>query len=853
MKRIVLLSILSLTFFALSAQELLVDKWLTAGSIQVFEPALSQKENTQGEKFKATELLKSQLIALESITPQEGTSIKGTSLIWNAKTVDSDSTLRYSFSEEGYRIAFISAYVSTENFWKGMLSIESSEAFEIYVNDSKLADRYSASNEAKPISKEVKLTPGKHRFLVKVLLTDTTSQVSTLKATLKPSENFIAESLAISTNPEKPLTLSTLLEGPKLSNINISATGDLALVTTYELDTEKEKNSWFRKVIRLSDRKVLSAFRQSEVSSVQWMPKGNKLSYIAGGSLWIFDFDKLDEVKILDNAKEVSGYTWAPNEQFIIYSTDDKDDSKKGDVKRILTMEDRQAGWRERSFLYRTTIVSGKTERLTWGNQSTWLHDISPDSKNIIFSVSHLDYTERPYDKHSLLKMDLTNFSVDTIFANKLFSLSASYSPDGDKLLITSAPLAFGDLGVNVSDNKLPNGYDTQAYIYDFETKKVDPITKNFNPSIGSTWWCPLTNNIYFNTVDEDKNNVYVYNTKSKSFSLLKLAEEVINRIDFAKTKPVAVYTGNGMNSWNKAYMLDLKTNKSTLIQDVEKDTYKQVTLGNTKEWNFKSSLGKTIKGRYYLPPNFDATKKYPTIVYYYGGTTPVGRDFGGRYPKELYAAHGFVVYVLQPSGAIGFGQDFSAAHVNAWGKVTADEIIEGTKKISAEHAFIDVSKIGCIGASYGGFMTQYLLTQTDIFAAAISHAGISALTSYWGEGYWGYSYSAEASANSFPWNNKDLYVNQSPLFNADKVTTPLLLLHGSADTNVPVGESIQMYTALKLLGKPVELIQFDEENHFIMKYSRRTQWTNSILAWFSMHLKGEDGWWKEMYPDKNY
>ena len=97
--------------------------------------------------------------------------------------------------------------------------------------------------------------------------------------------------------------------------------------------------------------------------------------------------------------------------------------------------------------------------------------------------------------------------------------------------------------------------------------------------------------------------------------------------------------------------------------------------------------------------------------------------------------------------------------------------------------------------------MTQYLQTQTDIFAAAISHAGISDHTSYWGEGYWGYSYSEVSMANSYPWSNPDLFVKQSPLFNADKIHTPLLFLHGDADVNVPVGESIQMFTALKFTG----------------------------------------------------
>jgi dipeptidyl aminopeptidase/acylaminoacyl peptidase len=217
----------------------------------------------------------------------------------------------------------------------------------------------------------------------------------------------------------------------------------------------------------------------------------------------------------------------------------------------------------------------------------------------------------------------------------------------------------------------------------------------------------------------------------------------------------------------------------------------------------------------------------------------------------HVYAAQDYVVYTLQPSGTTGYGQEFSARHVNAWGDQTAEEIIEGVQKFVAEHPFVDGTKIGNIGASYGGFMTQYLITRTDMFAASVSHAGISNITSYWGEGYWGYSYSAGASAGSYPWNNPKLYTEQSPLFHADKIKTPLLLLHGTADTNVPIGESIQMYTALKLLNKPVEFIQVEGENHAIYDYDKRIAWNNAIYAWFAKWLKGDSRWWDSMFGEK--
>ena len=149
--------------------------------------------------------------------------------------------------------------------------------------------------------------------------------------------------------------------------------------------------------------------------------------------------------------------------------------------------------------------------------------------------------------------------------------------------------------------------------------------------------------------------------------------------------------------------------------------------------------------------------------------------------------------------------------------------------------------------------MTQYLQTRTDIFAAAISHAGISNIASYWGGGYWGYTYGEIAQYGSYPWNNPDLYVKQSPLFNADKINTPILLLHGTVDTNVPTNESQQLFTALRILGKPVSYVQIDGENHVITNHSKRLAWQNTIFAWFAHWLKDQPEWWKELYPTDNF
>ena len=318
-----------------------------------------------------------------------------------------------------------------------------------------------------------------------------------------------------------------------------------------------------------------------------------------------------------------------------------------------------------------------------------------------------------------------------------------------------------------------------------------------------------------------------------------------------AKDANAVIYTQETYEQYPDVQLSNLSFKKSIRLTDGIRQQ-DSIIWGTAELTSWISLDGRPLEGVIYKPADFDPNKKYPLIVYYYGGTTPTERGISNPYCAQLFASRDYVVYVIQPSGTIGFGQEFSARHVNAWGKRTADDIIEGTKQFCKEHPFVNDKKIGCLGASYGGFMTQYLQTQTDIFAAAVSHAGISNVTSYWGEGYWGYGYNAIAAADSYPWNNPELFTKQGSLFNADKINTPLLLLHGTVDTNVPIGESIQLFNALKILGKTVEFITVDGENHFIADYPKRVQWHNSIMAWFARWLQDSPQWWEDMYPERH-
>ncbi|HEM48901.1 MAG TPA: S9 family peptidase, partial [Caldithrix sp.] len=499
--------------------------------------------------------------------------------------------------------------------------------------------------------------------------------------------------------------------------------------------------------------------------------------------------------------------------------------------------------------LYRVNLQSGQKERLTGGLYSTDLNDISPDGNELIFSVTKPNPSERPYSKNFYYRLNLLTLKADSLFSGN-WGGTARYSPDGKKILLLAGPSFFGKLGVNVSSDKIPNEYDTQAFIYDLKSRSVQAISRNFNPEINSAVWHKKDGKIYFIVTEKAYRNLYRYDPGKNQYNKLDLSVEVLDETAISSNSMTAIYNGTNANKPERLYFINLKNNKSKLILYPAETEYRTVRFGKVESWTFKNKDNIEIDGHIYFPPHFDPSKKYPCIVYYYGGTSPVDRGFGGRYPKNYWAANGYIVYVMQPSGATGFGQEFSALHVNDWGKIVADEIIMGVNKFLDAHSYVDRNRVGSIGASFGGFMTMLLQTKTDMFACAVSHAGISSISSYWGEGYWGYLYSGAATANSFPWNRQDIYIDQSPLFNADKITTPLLLLHGKVDTNVPPGESYQLFTALKLLGREVELIEVAGQDHHIMEYNKRKQWSKTIVAWFDKYLKDQPQWWENLYPD---
>lgn len=824
-----------------SAETIEVKTLKYAGPYAVAQPWMADSVNIKGEAFDLKQLLDSPL----SFT-----------LLNKGKEVSAAQLLADKQQDALHLASFC---VSNTQRTKATIAVEGLEQYRLFVDGEQVAVN---GDKAETI-----LTSSQHTVVIKYL---TRKNASADKKSIKltvTAANGAPLSVGDAT-VKRAYNIYDVICAPNYPSVSISPNGKFIVVRKTWVD-RKGNNHSINELRNSQTNRLMATFEES----VKWMPSSNKLyftqkasdSSIAGeekqdGTLQLITINPLTmEREVLASHLPEGWFQFTPDEKTLIYTLTTEGRKKDPQVYDVKEPEDRQPGWRERSNLAKYDLASGILQPLTFGYHNIYLMDISADSRYLLIGKEEERLTKRPTTLTSFYRLDLgsmnassaTTPKVETLIEKGEFLNSAQFSPDGKSILVSASPEAFNGIGKNVEEGQTPSMIDTQLYLMTLSDKKVRPLTKDFNPNVQSVDWSKADGNIYFTAEDKDCVHLFQLNPKSGKFTLLKTPEEYIKSFSLASSAAEMAFSGQSASNADRLYKMNTKALKSQLVDDLSARELKDVELGECKAWNFVNSRGDTLCCRYYLPPHFDAAKKYPMIVNYYGGCSPTSRMFQSRYPHHVYAAMGYVVLVVNPSGATGFGQKFSARHVDTAGEGVAEDIISSTQAFCDEHAFVNRKKIGCIGASYGGFMTQYLQTKTDLFAAAISHAGISDHTSYWGEGYWGYSYSEVSMANEYPWTNKHLFVDQSPLYNADKIHTPLLFVHGTADNNVPVGESIQLYTALKLLGRPTAMVLVDGQDHHIIDYEKRLKWQNTIFAWFAKWLQDDASWWTEMYGDE--
>lgn len=768
---------------------------------------------------------------------------------WSTVAADSCAAVHFSKAANDALLRTLATRIRPSRYVSGKLRLKSNVIADLKSGASTLISVSSPDSAGKWQDTPFSLDPQRTAeiFVSFVSLPDDPAEPE-IALEFLPDEGFDDVRFAVGPDIKKRFLIENSALGTRLYRTSISPDGKYIILYYSDMYGQDSSRYWSELQETASGRTVNASLPYG----AEWMDKGSSLVFtVPTGDTWsLYSMDAATQRRTL-LAKDLpkNDFTVSPDGSFLVFQNLVEGKKEEGPLLRLQEPDDRLGGHRDRYYLQKYDLKTGITQPLTYAGNNTYLNDISPDSRKIVY----MSMTERPssypFYFQDIIEMDLNSLATDTLAKMDPYVKSCVYSPDGKNLFVVGGPESFNAIGKNNGGNKYSNDYDAQGFILDIAGKSVRPVTKDFVPSIeGDPIWNRADGNVYFRASDGFDLNVYVLNPKTDAISKIDIDIPYASGFSIGKDENRWLSVDGGDFSYTgKGVLRDLKTGRLRVIDDPYAEDFPDTQVGEASNWKFKASDGTTIDCMQVLPPDFDPSKKYPMIVYYYGGCTPTQRRVS-VYDPHIFASRDYVVLVVNPSGTYGYGQEFSSRHANAWGKRTADDIIEGVKEYCATHDFVNPDKIGCIGASYGGFMTQYLQTLTDIFAAAVSHAGISNVTSYWGEGNWGYSYNVVAAPESYPWNNPDLYTKQGSLFNADKIHTPLLLLHGNADTNVPVGESIQLFNALRILGRDVEFIQVDGENHYIANYDKRKLWHNATMAWFAKHLQDSPQWWESIY-----
>lgn len=773
---------------------------------------------------------------------------------WTTVATDTAGLLSFARADRDAVLRTLKTNIRARRYAKGKLKMHTNSMADVLVDGQSVIRKENADSAAVDQESPLTLMPEvDYEVQVNLLSLATDPADTEFSLEFVPDNDFEDVTVEMSPDMKRYFEIEDINLGPRVSRVSLSPDGKYLLVAYSRMYDADNTRHWTVLQETASGRVVDSTVP----AGAAWMPKGSRLYWTQEMEPGKFDIYVRDVTKGT-TALAVQGvpdrhFSWSPDESYGIYYKYENAEAPTGVMRRYEAPDDRLPGYRDRSYLVKYDMKTGVSTPLTYGGGTTVMLDIAPDSRHLVYSVTRDNPEEWPFYHSDIIQIDVNTLQTDTLIRHEASFNNATYSPDGRKLFFIGGPDFMDGLGRNCGSLPIANSFDVQGYIFDIATRQATAVTKDFDPSIsGDPKWNAKDGKVYFRAEEGFNYNLFCYDPKTGKTTRLDTAMPTASSMSIGNDEDQwLAYVGHSYTDTGAAFVLNLRTGKTRMVDDPMAGYLADVQFGEITPWTFTAKDGTVIDGRVCLPPDFDAARKYPMIVYYYGGTSPSSEGMGHPYTPQLLASRGYVVYVLNPSGTTGYGQEFSSRHVNAWGDWTADEIIEGVKQMCREHDFVDAKKVGCMGASYGGFMTQLLQTKTDIFAAAVSHAGISNVTSYWGEGYWGYSYNSVAAAKSYPWSDPELFTKHGSLFNADKIHTPLLLLHGTVDTNVPIGESIQLFNALRILGRDVEFITVDGQDHIITDYEKRKLWHATIMAWFAKWLQDSPQWWDSMYGDK--
>ena len=585
----------------------------------------------------------------------------------------------------------------------------------------------------------------------------------------------------------------------------------------------------------------------------RWMPDGKTLAFLSTrdgeSQIWTISIDGGEAKKVSHLATEASGLVVSPNGKWFAFSSDVYPDclDEDSNAKRLIAVEKSKVkakifttlpyrvwnSWKDgkRSHLFVMPTDGGKAMDLTPGEYDTppidlggnWDYAFSPESKEIAFTRNP-DTLIAISTNNEIYIVPVTGGAPKNISNNPANDSQPLYSPDGKYIAYRMMRRA----GFEADRREL--------VLYERATGKLINLTESFDRSVNDVIWSPDSKSLFFNA--DDKGNVSIYMVTVNDKIVTTILEKGYNTsMRLTPDGQTLVLTEETTRTPTELFTMERDGNGLQQITFVNREKTSPLEMNSLENFWFDGAEGTRVQGFILKPPFFSASKKYPLIFLVHGGPQGQwGDDFHYRWNAQMFSSRGYVVAMINPRGSTGYGQKFTDEISRDWGGKVYDDLMKGLDFLLATYSFIDGSRMAAAGASYGGYMMNWILGHTDRFRCIVSHDGVFNPASAYGttEELW----FNEWEFGGTPYKNPDLYKKWSPLEYAQNFKTPTLVIHGQQDFRLDVSEGFQLFTALQRQGIKSKMLYFPDEYHFVAKPQNSELWYKTVLDWIEENTK---------------
>lgn len=645
------------------------------------------------------------------------------------------------------------------------------------------------------------------------------------------ASSVLAQTNATTWDPELHLKVK-LVGAPR-----VSPDGKRVVYTVSESLTAPDKSEFVSQIwmATIATKQNLQlTFGDKTSSNPKWSPDGNWIAFTSNrkdnkNNLYLLSVNGGEAEQITDVKSGVGNFEWSPDGRSIaITMTDPKteDEEKNDKAKNDFRWVDENLKLARLYVLPVQKDSNGKREprKLTSENYHVTGFDWSPDSSRIVFS-----YAKTPgandWTTTDVSIIEVASSKVTVLANSPAAELGPSYSPDGNSIavLLTDNPPRWAQTG--------------QLAIYSANGGQPKVLAASFDGQPDVAGWSADGKRIYFSETKGTGTLIYSLDLAANRIEEIKTSPAVYNAVSLNRTGTMFGFVRQTPDTPGDVYVASVTNFMPSQISQANADV-KLPPLGKTEVVRWKSKDGKEIEGLLTYPVGYQSGQRVPLILNIHGGPAGVFVQsfIGGRgvYPLATFAARGYAILRPNPRGSSGYGTEFRRANIQDWGGGDYQDLMTGVDRV-IEMGVADPERLGVMGWSYGGFMTSWIVTQTNRFKAASAGAPVTNLMSFNGTADIA-GFVPDYFGGQF-WEVMDRYQKHSPMFQVKGVTTPTMIQHGEADIRVPISQGYEFYNALKVQGVQTRMLVLPRQPHGPTEPKMQLAAMKANLEWFDKYI----------------